>query len=383
MPKKPPHRNVLLSLGWYYPAIHRGVAKFARDNSWHLTADIDDPVPRNWKGDGVVALVGQKESFWNQLRKIKTPIVDLSESRPKIKLPRVTVDNKAIAALAAEYFINRGFSNFTFIHRWELGVSRARRDHFAKAVKQAGFESAVLSWGKEKGDKEDDRQERHRWLRRRLAQLPKPNAVFCARDIEAVEVIEACEAAKIQSPDEVAILGVDNEEVICECLRCPLSSIALDWERVGFEGSRRLQDLMDGKPDSGKTIYIPPTQIVERMSTDGFAVSNPMVAKALLFIRENLEKQIQVVDILKHVSVSRTGLEKGFRESFPRAPMEELRRLRLDLAKQLLRTTDNSIVQVAFQSGFQTSHNLCRTFKREMNTTPVSYRKSLENDENS
>ncbi|QDT09868.1 helix-turn-helix domain-containing protein [Stieleria marina] len=136
---------------------------------------------------------------------------------------------------------------------------------------------------------------------------------------------------------------------------------------------------MDGKPDSGKTIYVPPTRIVECMSTDVLAVSNAMVAQALQFIRENFDKQIQVVEILKQVAVSRTGLEKGFRENFPRAPMEELRRLRLDLAKQLLRTTDDSIVQIARQSGFQTSHNLCRTFKREMNATPKSYRKSSTN----
>ncbi|QDT09867.1 hypothetical protein [Stieleria marina] len=129
--------------------------------------------------------MGQKDSFWNQLRNVEAPIIDLTESRPRITLPRVTVDNKAIAEMAAKF----GVSTFTFIHRWELGVSRVRRDYFAQTLKQAGFECTVFSWGKERGNKKDDRQERHRWLVKRLAQLPKPNAVFCARDIEAVEAI--------------------------------------------------------------------------------------------------------------------------------------------------------------------------------------------------
>ena len=126
--------NVLLSLGWYYPEMHRGVARFARDHGWHVTADFDDPIPTHWQGDGVIALLGARHNHWRQLRRLKVPVVDLAESRPNIKLPRVTMDNVAIGKMAAEHFLESGYRHFAVCHRWELGVSRRRCDAFQSIV---------------------------------------------------------------------------------------------------------------------------------------------------------------------------------------------------------------------------------------------------------
>jgi LacI family transcriptional regulator len=382
--KKPPrltaplpprfNRNVLLTLGWYYPEIHRGVARYARDHHWHMTADFDDPIPAHWQGDGAITLLGAQPDLWHRLRRLKVPVVDLTESRPNIRLPRVTMDNVAIGRLAATSFLDQGYRHFAVVQRWELGVSRKRRDAFKLSLQAAGYTCDVLSWPSERGDKVDTRAQRHRWLMHRLEHLPKPLAVFAVRDMEAVETIEACLASGLMIPDQVAVLGVDNNELICECLQVPLSSIDPNLELVGYEGAAMLDRWMDGHPLSLEPTYIPPRGIVHRRSTDSLAVAHPAVMAALRHLHDHAEQPIQMKDLTRLVAMSRSGLEKAFREHYVRAPMEELRRVRLERAKKLLATTDAKIHTIARQTGFLTSHNLCRAFRQQCGTTPVGYR---------
>jgi LacI family transcriptional regulator len=165
-------RNILLALEWYYPEMHRGVARFARNHNWHLTADLDDPIPRHWRGDGVVTHLGARMKIWNQMRKLRVPVVDLTESQPHIHVPRLTMDNAAIGRMAAEYFLNRGYRRLAFFHRWDLGVSRRRGEHFRAAVKQAGGTCYTACWQKECGKRPDSREQRHRWMIKRLREMP-------------------------------------------------------------------------------------------------------------------------------------------------------------------------------------------------------------------
>ncbi|QGJ70961.1 Transcriptional regulator [Planctomycetales bacterium 10988] len=369
-------RNILLALGWYYPEIHRGVARFARDHGWHLTADFDDLVPKHWNGDGVITLLGAQQNIWRQLRRLRVPIVDLAESRPNISLPRVTMDNAAIGRMAAEHFLERGYRHHAFVHRWDLGVSRRRRDHYRATLSEAGYRCEILSWTRENRGKPDTRAQRHRWLMRRLQTLPKPLAVFAMRDVEAVEVIEACLAAGLHIPDEVAVLGVDNTETICDCLRIPLSSIENQWEQVGYEGASLLDRMLQGADPPTSPLYIPPTGVVERRSTDSLAVDHPGVVAALRFIHEHAHEPIRMDQVTQHVAMSRSGLEKAFREHYVRAPMEELRHFRLQVAKKMLLETDDKILTIAKRAGFQTSANLCRAFHQQVGLTPKEYRTS-------
>lgn len=368
--------NILLTLGWYYPEIHRGVARFAREHCWHLTADFDDPVPRNWKGDGVVTLLGTQQNTWRRLRHLDVPIVDLAESRPNIALPRVTVDNAAIGRMAAEHFLERGYRRFAFVHRREMGVSRRRRDHFSAEVSRAGHHCEILSWQAERGKRPDTRERRQSWLIRRLTGMPKPLAILAMRDVEAVEVIEACLSADIAIPEQVAVLGVDNTETICDCLRVSLSSIDTDWERVGYEGAALLERLIRGDQAPTSPIYVRPSKVVSRQSTDALAVDHPEVVAALRYIHAHYSEPIGMNDVFRHVTMSRSGLEKAFREHYIRAPAEELRHIRLVQAKRMLRDTDEKILTVAKLTGFQTPHNLCRTFKHKVGITPREYRRS-------
>ena len=146
-------RNILLALGWYYPEMHRGVARFARNHNWHVTADLEDIVPNHWQGDGVITLLAARQNTWKLLEPLHVPIVDLAESQPQIPLPRVTMDNAAIGRMAAEYFLNRGYEHFAFIHRWNLGVSQRRGDSFKETVLAAGRNCEILSWQEDRGRK--------------------------------------------------------------------------------------------------------------------------------------------------------------------------------------------------------------------------------------
>ncbi len=367
-------RNILLALGWYYSEIHHGVARFARDHGWHVTADLEDPVPKLWNGDGVLTHLGAKLHIWRKLQHLDVPIVDLTESRPEIPLARVTMDNAAIGRMGAEYFLDRGYRNFAFFHRWDMGVSRQRRKHFQDNINVAGHRCDIFCWQRERKGRPDTRDWRHKWLIQCLAELPKPLAVFTLRDIEAVEVIEACLSADLVVPDQVSVLGVDNFVPVCDCLRVPLSSIDNNLEQVGYEGSALLEKLIRGDPAPRNTIYSPPRRVIERRSTECLAVEHPKVAAALRFILDHSHEQICTTDLVKYVAMSRSGLEKAFREHYIRAPMEELRHVRLIKAKKMLLETDKKIIAIARLTGHQTPHNLCRIFHQQMEMTPKQYR---------
>jgi len=369
-------KNVLLVLGWYYPEIHRGVTQFARDHQWHITADFEDPVPEHWTGDGVITLLGAQRGLWDQLRQLGVPVVDLAESHPEIRLPRVTIDNLQVGNLAAEHFLERGYQRFAFYQRWDLGVSFQRRSGWTQRLAEDSYESDSLIWERERGDCPDTRAERHRWLIQRIGELQKPVAIFATRDSDAVEIIEACLAAGFAVPEAVGVLGVDNTETICDCLQVSLSSVICNWERVGRKGAQLLNDLMTGTEAEGTVRYIPPSGVATRQSTDAMVVPHLEVSAALRFIRAHFRESIRMQDILAAVPMSRSGLEKAFREHYVRPPMEEVRRLRLQEAQRLLRETDDKVHTVARRSGFVTSHNLCRAFQQSLSTTPAQYRRA-------
>jgi LacI family transcriptional regulator len=288
----------------------------------------------------------------------------------------VTIDNAAIGRMAAEFFLGRGYRNFAFVHRWELGASRKRRDHFRGIVAKEGYDCEILSWGKERKGRADTPEQRRRWVKQRLARLETPLAVFASRDVEAATVIDSCLELGFQVPEQVAVLGVGNSEAICECLQVPLSSIEDNWELVGYEGASLLERLMKGERAPDAPIYISPGKIVERRSTDSLAVEHPQVVVALRFIHDNYQEPISMTDVVARVSMSRSGLEKAFREHYIRPPMEELRHVRLVKAMKKLAETDEKIITVARLTGYQTPHNLCRAFKQQVGLTPKQYRQS-------
>jgi LacI family transcriptional regulator len=205
--------------------------------------------------------------------------------------------------------------------------------------------------------------------------LPRPVAVLCWNASSAREIVFACQAAGLLVPEEVAVLSQANDEVLCETSIVPISGVAVSGEGIGMEAAHVLDRLMRGRPAPRKPILISPLGIVTRQSTDTLAIGDPAVVKALSFLRQNPSAQVRVEDIARQAGVSRRVLERRFMELLDRTPADEIRRVRLERARQLLVETDMSLAQVAEVSGFSSQAYFSDLFRRQMFLAPLQYRK--------
>jgi len=287
--------------------------------------------------------------------------------------PAIITDSAAIGAMAAEHFLDRGFQNFAYCGLEELLWSRQRAEHFARRLRQAGFEVNVhcqpaSRTGRNSGKVQSRLAD---WLRR----LPRPVAVMCCNDDRALQVVEACKAADLRVPDDVAVLGVDDDVLVCDLADPPISSIALDTETAGHEAAKLLDHLMKGGEMVGQEIPVRPTHIVTRMSTDILTVSDPDVAAALRFIRCNPNRLIQVDDVVEATNVSRRVLEKRFKAILRRSVHQEIRRVRVNNIIPLLVGTDMSITDIALRCGFEGVEHISRYFRKETGASLRDYRR--------
>jgi LacI family transcriptional regulator len=207
-----------------------------------------------------------------------------------------------------------------------------------------------------------------------LKKLPKPLGLMACNDIRGQEVLSACRAAGITVPEEVAVIGVDNDEMLCELSDPPLSSVSLDTERIGYEAAALLDQMIAGKKNLDLPILVLPAGIITRRSTDVLAIEDRHIANATRFIRERACVGIDVSDVLKFVPLSRSTLERRFLRLLGHSPKEEILRTRLDRAKQLLAETDLSLAQVADKVGFQHPEYLSVIFKKKTHLTPGEFR---------
>jgi LacI family transcriptional regulator len=287
--------------------------------------------------------------------------------------PAIITDSASIGSMAAEHFLDRGFQNFAYCGFDEFLWSRKRAEHFGQRLRQAGFEFNLYRQPISKAG-QAVRREQGRiadWLRG----LPKPVAVMCCNDDRALQVIEACKAADLRAPDDVAVLGVDNDVLVCDLADPPISSIALDTETAGHEAAKLLDHLMKSGEMTGQEIAVRPTHIVTRMSTDILAVTDPDVAAALRFIRCNPNRLIQVDDVVEATNVSRRVLEKRFKAILRRSVHQEIRRVRVNNVIPLLVGTDMSITEIALHCGFDGVEHISRYFRKETGASLRDYRK--------
>jgi LacI family transcriptional regulator len=194
-------------------------------------------------------------------------------------------------------------------------------------------------------------------------------------DERGQHITEACKQAGIQIPDEIAVLGVDNDEMTCNLSDPPLSSIALNTEKGGYESAKLMNEMITGKMDLQYDIYVMPTQIVERQSTDIASTSDRYIAKALKFIHQNIEKRITVGDVIKQVPLSRRALEMRFQETTGTGVYKYIYNLQIDKFAQKLLDSDKTIFEIAIDSGFDNSKNISRQFKQVKGCTPAEYRR--------
>jgi LacI family transcriptional regulator len=359
-----------------------GIRRFAETRSnWilvlHEASEFDARTLRVMQPDGVIALV-VNQKLADVLKSQKRPVVNVSFVLRDSPFPRVGVDNREIGRLAVRHLADRGLRHFGF-----AGHSQ----YFYSAEREAGFREAleVLAGGYDSCSCYHERpgrsyRERGRLLalssglQRWLRGLSKPVGVFAYHDLWGVQLIEACRQAGQRVPDDVAVIGVDNDDLLCRLSRPALSSIIIAGERVGWEAAAILDRLLEGGKPPREAILIPPVGVVTRRSSEVFPSSDDELVAAVRFIADNARASLQVSDVLREVSASRRSLEQKFRAVLRHGIAEEIRRVHVELAKDLLVTTALPIAEVAAQAGFTSAQALSRIFRKEMGCTPGAYR---------
>ena len=358
----------------YFGDVIAGVQEFARSKGdWVIevcpTLDITIAVTRTWTPHGI--LVNSTDGNWpSLLRRLDVPTVQVGG--PEIPaLPRVTTDNYAIGQMAAAHYLERAFKHFAFCGYEGLDWSRQRESGYRDGIAAAGHDctsflgvTGEIYAGAVVGA-----------LAEWIGPLPKPVAIFAAHDRSAMLLANACAFLRTRVPEDVAILGVDNNLMELGFGSPPLSSIMGSARRVGYEAAVMLDGLMNGgRPPKGP-VLVPPAGVAVRQSTDVLAIDDADIIAALRFIGENASRDIEVSDVANAVLVSRRALERKFKTLLNRTPGSEILRSHIAHAKNLLVTTDTSILDVALQSGFPSASKFSAVFRREVGTTPTNFRR--------
>lgn len=352
-----------------------GVAHYAREQGWHLM--IQDRMgsrPLAWEGDGVIVALRSDNATVNAVRRFRArgiPVVDVTISRPEVTLPRVMSDHKAIGRIAAEHFAERNFRNLAWFSTGWGHVQELRYDGLTeKSPAMKWVASEVLP---------KSQQGKYaaflKWIGSTLAKCPKPVGVLTYDEADGARLLDAVEKSGLSVPEEIAILSIGNDPIICENQSVPLSSIDQNLEDGGYEAARLLDALMLGKAAPAKPILIPPKGIVLRRSTDIIASSDPLVKRTLAYIAANISKPFGAAQIADSLGVSRNVLDKRFRSDMNRSIGDEIVRQRLALVKTLLRDTDDTLAEIAAAAGFCTQSHLANLFRDTTGSTPSAWRR--------
>lgn len=312
------------------------------------------------------------------------PAVVIGHSKTEIPhLVNVVTDSSAIGQIGAEHLLNCGFKHFAFCGYGNAASSAAQRESFTwsdlrcesfeQCLRKAGFEvhvyttlsDAAYAW----------RQE-NRKMAAWLQSLPKPVGLMACNDDCGRRVIEACKSANLAVPDSVGVLGADNDEVVCGLSDPPMSSVAINFERAGYEAALVLYRLLRGRRPVQSKITVAATHVVARRSTDFMAVSNPQVSKAMRFIRDHARENIMVLDVSHAAGLSRRALEIKFRQEIGCSVHQYIRRVRTDQIVRLLVETDSPVRQIAESLGFPDVRHFARYFRAGKRVSPLAYRRT-------
>ena len=351
-----------------------GVARYAREHNWHLM--IQDRLghhPLVWDGDGIVAALRSDDATVNAVSKFMKrgiPVVDVTASRPDIKVARVTSDHVGIGRLAATHFAERNFRNIVWFSTGWGNVHDLRHRGLSEKMPA---EKWIVEESLPK-TRRNDWTSFMRWIGRMLKNAPRPLAALTYDESDAARLLDAAERLGVSVPEELAILSIGNDPIICENQSVPLSSIDQNLERGGHEAAAMLDRLMDGKRPPSKPILVPPGGICLRRSTDIIASSDPLVKKTLDYIAENLSRPFGAAQIADSLNVSRNILDKHFQADLNRSIGTEITRQRIALAKLLLRNSALTIAEVSKRTGFCTPSHLANTFREKTGMSPRSWR---------
>ncbi|MBR1920632.1 MAG: substrate-binding domain-containing protein [Kiritimatiellae bacterium] len=358
-----------------------GIARFAREHDWTLSleSELSRP-PRGWRGDGALVTMTdapQLVAFARELHDAGIPVVNVSGRCAGKGLPTVCGDDALIGALAAEHFAERRFRHVAwFSSKWGR-VQQLRCASFSGAwLARSGASPLRFVWSEHSSRKSNAAwSELSKWLGERIKAAGKPLGVFAYSDYDASRVAGICRERELDVPGEVAILGVDNNPIICQNQVVPISSVNHDLEQIGYAGAELLERLMDGGTTPAAPVLIAPRGITVRRSTDTVAVGDPDLRAAMDFISAHLPETIGAPQVAEGIGLSRLRLDRLFAREIGMSVGREIARQRLVRARLLLGGTDLPLAEVARRAGYCNASYLANVFRRETGLTPGMFRK--------
>lgn len=352
----------------------RGPWIFYREDPFYERLSQSERIQRikDWRADGII--MREQGRLDPALLGLGVPVIYSGHrSGPAPGIPNILGDDRQIGIMAADYLIGKGFRSFGFCGFKDIWWSADRGRFFAEHLSTKGF--SVNIYSPPTGHKLPSWTEEPDLIAAWIKTIPRPCAVFACTDDRCRQLAEACKRAGAKVPEEVALLGVDNDELVCDFASPPLSSIMLNAEKSGYDAAAVLHRMMMGEAVGGITIPIPAPRVVTRQSTDIVAIDDSIVANALNYIHEHYRKGITVIDIARTTGVSRRVLEIHFRKSMDRSVYEEVLRLRMNHACTLLMETNLSVAQIAEALNYEEIKYFSRGFKKVVGISPLAYRK--------
>ncbi|MBN1765163.1 MAG: XylR family transcriptional regulator [Sedimentisphaerales bacterium] len=319
--------------------------------------------------DGIIGYIPSDKKLVHSIIRKGFPAVSLPIRAPIDGLINIQQDEK-VGAIGAEHFLERGFEHFAFCGTHDFW-SIIRRQGFSRRIEQAGFSVRMYSLSRERKKREFELNRMARWL----GKLPKPVAIMTSNDERSADLVEACHINNLKIPEQVAILGVDNDEMICGLSSPPLSSIKLNFEKVGYQACRIIDKIISNRKLTQQGIIFHPMGIVTRQSSDILAITDQQVASAVRFIRGNARRNIHVRDVVNHSTLSIRALQQRFKKYLGRGINQEIRRIRIQQFAEMLLKTNLTVYQIAHDLQIEDINHISRVFKQEMGYTPIEYRK--------
>ena len=340
----------------YYKTLHgkEGIVEWAQE----------------WKADAIIARWDHEGT--NLLSTLNIPVLLQNYKERSSYFSNLTGDYIGTGEMAAKFFIKRRYRNFAFYGNKGVVWSRERAEGFRREVEKSGgnyyyFESENLS-GEEWGTSYIALDE---WL----LSLPKPVGLFACDDSFALRVSQICKINNILIPEEISLLGVDNDELICHLSDPPISSIVTDVEKGGYEAGRLIDRMISGEIKEPFNIIIQPTRFELRKSTEKYDIENEYISQVVNFIEDNFTTDIDIEGLTGLVPLSRRNLEVKFKEEMGTSIYQFILSCRIDYFANLLLTTDRTLFDLALESGFNDCKNISRIFKKMKGYTPIEYRK--------
>ena len=331
---------------------------------------------RGWRGDGIIAALNTPAEA-NCAKGLSLPIVNISATLAKTPVPRVSCDSRVVGELAAEHLVERGFQQFAFYGLRGVAYSALRQEGFNARLAVAGCRSVSVLMPPTYRARSLQWRDQQRKLVHWLGRLPKPVGLLAVTDYRARQVLDACRQVGLRVPQQVAVIGVDNEEVICGHVQPRLSSVARNNVQEGYHAAAMLSLLLRRKPVPSMEETIAPIGVVARESTETVAFQDPRLCEAIDYLNEHIASPLGVQELASHVGVSRRWMEYAFREALGESPYQYIRRRRLKLAQRLLETNSRTkIYEIAQQTGFSSAKQFSMAFSQEFGTSPREYQRS-------